>query len=142
MRGTEQRVAQNSATAERQAVQQKYAPKGESPIDTGAAVVGHLVDGGTGAVLAMGGKAALGAARNALTSRALNKLTEGTARGLVATGPEQRAFLQQVARAARTNAIHNVLASRGAMAANLLTRSAGDNDRQGRPLIRVLVTKP
>ena len=124
MRGTEQRVALNSATAERRAVQEKYATKGSNPIDTGTALLGEAVGGGPGAAAATGLRMLYNNATNALSSRALQRLTEGTAKGLVATGPEQREFLKQVARAARTNAVNNALVRRGEFVGNLLTRSA------------------
>ncbi len=123
MRGTEQRVAQNSATAERRAVQEKYAPKAEHPIDAATPILGEALYGGPGAAGLTALKMAYGGARRSLSANALNKLTEGTARGLIAKGAEQRAFLKQVERAARTNASSNALVRRGVAAANLLTRS-------------------
>jgi hypothetical protein len=128
MRGTEQRVAQNSATAERQAVQKKYSPSSEPGISAALPIVGEAVGGGPGAMAALAGRAAYGAAKNALTSRALNRLTEGTAKGLVATGPEQREFLKQVESAGRTNALVSNLSRKGEAVANVLTRTPGSAD--------------
>lgn len=125
MRATEQRVGQNSATAERQAVQQKYSPASSPAIDTGAAILGESAFGGLGAGAAVGGKIFYNAAKNALTSSALKRLTEGTARGLSATGPEQSAFMQQLARAHATNAATNALSGGSNALVNLLTRGAG-----------------
>ncbi|WP_213773433.1 cell wall hydrolase [Bradyrhizobium sp. dw_78] len=125
MRGTEQRVAQNSATAERTAVQKKYMPSSEPGVGAAIPIVGEAVGGGPGAMAALAGRAAYGAAKNALTTNALNRLTEGTARGLVATGAEQREFLRQVERAGRTNALVSNLSRRGDTVTNVLTRTLG-----------------
>jgi Cell Wall Hydrolase len=125
MRGTEQRVAQNSATAERTAVQKKYTPSTEPGVSAAIPIVGEAVGGGPGAMAALAGRAAYGAAKNALTTNALNRLTEGTARGLIAKGPEQREFLRQVERAGRTNALVNNLSRGGEVVTNVLTRTLG-----------------
>jgi Cell Wall Hydrolase len=128
MRGTEQRVAQNSATAERTAVQKKYSPSTEPGISAALPVVGEAVGGGAGAMAALTGRALYGAAKNAVTSNALNRLTEGTARGLVARGTEQREFLRQVERAGKTNALVNNMSRGGEAVTNVLTRTPGTAD--------------
>lgn len=124
MRSTEQRVAQNSATAERQAVQRKYGQQSAAPLDAAAALAGEAVAGGPGAVAGIGLRSAYGALRNAMAENAMRRLTTGTARGLVATGPEQAAFLAQLGRAYGTNALARGIADNAAFGANLFTRSA------------------
>lgn len=125
MRSTEQRVAQNSATAERQAVQQKYAPSSEPGIGAAVPILGEAVGGGPGAAAAIGGRMLYTHARDALTRNALNRLTEGTARGLSATGPEQQEFLSQLGRAGRSGGSSNALANGSSALVNLLTRTMG-----------------
>lgn len=126
MRATEQRVAHNSATAERAAVQQKYAPSSEPGMSAAVPLFGHAVGGDYGAIGAVGAKALFSSARNALTESARNRLIEGTARGLSATGPQQAAFLDHLERAFRIGHGANALAHVGSAAANLLTRTGGN----------------
>lgn len=127
MRATEQLVAHNSATAERQAVQQKYKPSSEPGIGAAVPILGEAVGGGPGAAAAIGGRILYTHARDALTRNALNRLTEGTARGLAATGPEQQEFMAQVGRAGRTGATTNALSSGSSALTNLLTRTIGQH---------------
>jgi hypothetical protein len=123
MRTTEQRVALNSATAERQAVQQKYSPSSEQGMSAAVPVLGQAMGGGYGAAAATGGRMLYGALHDAFTTAARNKLTEGTARGLAASGPEQRAFMAQIGRAANSQRVSNALTGGVSSAANALTRS-------------------
>jgi len=67
---------------------------------------------------------ALDSVRNALLEHTLRRLTAGTARGLVATGPAQAAFMNQVGRAHATNALTRGLSGGGDALTNLLLRSA------------------
>lgn len=131
MRSTEQRVAQNSATAERRAVQEKYAPSQGDPMSAAPAVVGEALGGGAGAVGMMAARTGYRALANALTNGARNRLVDGTANALAATGPAQDAFMQQLARASRTNVGVNALANGAGAATNLLLRSAPN------PLLRL-----
>lgn len=124
MRSTEQRVGQNSATAERRAVQEKYAPPQGDPMSAAPAVVGEALGGGAGAVGMMAARGGYRALSQAVTSGARNRLVDGTANALAATGPAQNAFMQQLARASRTNAGVNSLANGAGVATNLLLRSA------------------
>lgn len=125
MRGTENAVAQNSATAQRQAILQKYAVPTVTPLDTGAAIAGEALAGGPGAVAGIGAKALYSHARNALLEAAANRLSTSTARGLAATGPAQQEFLAQIARASRTGGAANALSNAANVGVNLLTRTAG-----------------
>ena len=113
-------------TAEAQAVQQKYAPQQSNAIGAAAPIVGEAIGGGPGALAFTAGKAAMGHATNALAEAARNRLIEGTARGLAATGPAQQSFLGQVQRAYGTNALAKAFSQGGSAAANLLTRSSGN----------------
>jgi hypothetical protein len=130
MRATEQRVAQNSATAERQAVQQKYAPKQNGANGMAEAMVGEAIGGGPGAVAGYLGRNALNSLRNQVSEGARNALTQGTASGLVATGPEQQVFLNKLARAAATSRGSTALTGNMNVGANLLLRGAGDQYRR------------
>jgi hypothetical protein len=127
MKATEQRVGQNSVTAEAQAVGKKYTPQGEQGISAAVPLVGEALGGGPGAAAALAGRYTYGAIKDAMTRNALARLTEGTARGLAATGPEQSAFLDQVGRAYRTNGVTNALNQGGNIAGNLAFRSALPN---------------
>ncbi len=125
MRSTEQRVAQNSATAERLAVQKKYSPSTAQPLDMAAALIGEAgsaAAGGVGAIGALGGKMILDHVRNALGSAALRRLTSGTANALSATGASLNNVLADISRAAGTNATHGLLSQGGGGAANVLFR--------------------
>ncbi|MCW2317621.1 hypothetical protein M2322_003185 [Rhodoblastus acidophilus] len=127
MRATEQRVAQNSATAERQAVQAKYRPgQAGGPLDVVPTLVGEAAAGGPGALAAALGSRAFHGMRNAMTDAALSRLTEGTARGLSATGALQDQFLREVGRAARARSALNALSNAGEAGTNLLVRQLGD----------------
>lgn len=126
MRATEHDVAQNSRTAERQAVRAKYSPGNGLNLDATAPLVGHALGGDFGTIAATGGRLAYGALRDALTRSALNRLTEGTARGLAAgAGPEQSQFLDQLTRAAEIHGPINALARGAGAATNLLIRTGG-----------------
>jgi hypothetical protein len=125
MRATEQRVAQNSATAERQAIQQKYAPKPGGPSGMAEVIAGEALGGGPGAVAGYLGRNALNSIRSNFADRARAALTEGTARGLAATGPEQQAFLNQLARAAASAKASGSLVNGSHLATNLLLQGAG-----------------
>jgi hypothetical protein len=124
MRATEQRVAQNSITAEAQAVQNKYNPRAEPGIGAAAPIVGEALGGGPGAAAATGMRMVYGHLRNTLLENSLNRLSEGTARGLSATGPAQSAFLNQLERAARTSRSSALIGGGGSALTNLLTRTA------------------
>lgn len=125
MRATEQTVAQNSATAGRQAILQKYAPKPGGPSGMAEVLAGEALGGGPGAVAGYLGRNALNSIRNSISDRALSALTEGTARGLSATGPEQQVFLNKLARAAASAKIGNSLVNGSNLATNLLIQGAG-----------------
>jgi hypothetical protein len=66
-----------------------------------------------------------GSLKEQLTRSALARLSEGTARGLAATGPAQQDFLGQLSRAYATNALSRGASSGGDALTNLLMRSAG-----------------
>lgn len=125
MRATEQTVAQNSATAGRQAILQKYAPKPGGPSGMAEVLAGEALAGGPGAVAGYIGRNALNSIRNSISDKALSALTEGTARGLSATGPEQQVFLNKLARAATSAKIGNSLVNGSNLATNLLIQGAG-----------------
>jgi hypothetical protein len=129
MRTTEQRVAQNSATAERQAVNQKYAPKPNGATGMAEAVVGESLAGGPGAAVGYLGRNALNSLRAQISEGSRNALTEGTAKGLAATGPEQQVFLNQLARAAATSKGSAGLSNAANVGTNLLFRAASDRYR-------------
>jgi hypothetical protein len=125
MRATEQRVAQNSATAERQAAQRKYSPQADQGIGAAAPILGEAIGGGPGAAALTTGRMLYGSIKEQLTRNALARLSEGTARGLAATGPAQQDFLGQLSRAYATNALSRGASSGGDALTNLLMRSAG-----------------
>lgn len=129
MRATEQRVAQNSATAERQAVQQKYAPKQNGSAGTAEVLAGEALAGGPGAVAGYLGRNALNSVRNQISEGARSALTQGTASGLVATGPEQQQFLNKLARAAATSQASSAITNGANIGSNLLLRGVGDGYR-------------
>lgn len=129
MRTTEQRVAMNSATAERQAVQQKYAAKPNPVSGAAEAMVGEALAGGPGAAAGYVGRNALNALRTQISEGSRNALTEGTARGLVATGPEQQAFINQLQRAAATAKGSSAITNAANVGTNLLFRAASDRYR-------------
>lgn len=127
MRGTEQRVAQGSATAERNAIGRKYSPPSESGSGAStAAIIGGAVGGGPGAAISALGQKFLSGSRNALSQAAYNRMIEGTARGLAVTGPEQQNFLGQVARAHAARGVTNALVGGGGYLANLLAHGSGN----------------
>ena len=129
MRGTEQTVARNSETALRQAIQNKYAPK-QNPVSGAAeAMVGEAIGGGPGAAIGYLGRNALNSVRDQLAEGSRNALTEGTARGLAATGSEQQKFMNQLIQATRTNAANNAISGVSNIGGNLLLRGAGDRQR-------------
>jgi hypothetical protein len=130
MRTTEQRVAQNSATAERQAVQQKYAPKPNGATGTAEALVGESLAGGPGAAVGYIGRNALNSLRAQISEGSRNALTEGTAKGLVATGSSQQAFLNQLERAAATAKGSSAITNAANVGSNLLFRAASDEARR------------
>lgn len=125
MRATEQKVAQNSITAEAQTVRNKYSPAPSPGIGAAVPLVGEAIGGGAGAAGAMVGRALYGSLRDTMTRNALNQLTQSTASGLSATGPAQQDFLAQIARAARTGGASNALSGGAASLSDLLTRSVG-----------------
>jgi hypothetical protein len=125
MRGAEQRVAQNSATAERLAAQRKYSPQADQGIGAAAPILGEAIGGGPGAAALTTGRMLYGSIKEQLTRNALARLSEGTARGLAATGPAQQDFLGQLSRAYATNALSRGASSGGDALTNLLMRSAG-----------------
>lgn len=139
MKATGQRVAQNSATAERQAIQQKYAPKPSGANGMAEAMVGEAVGGGPGAVAGYLGRNALNSLKTQFAEGSRNALTEGTARGLVATGPSQQAFLNQLARAASTAKGSAGITSAANIGTNLLFRAASDEARRRLPQVNVPV---
>jgi hypothetical protein len=130
MRSTEQRVAQNSATAERQAVQQKYAPKPNGASGMAEVIAGEALGGGPGAVAGYLGRNALNAIRTQISEGSRSALSEGTARGLSATGPEQQVFLNQLSRAAATSRGSTALTGNIERGTNLLLRGVGDQYRR------------
>ena len=125
MRATEQRVAQNSVTAEAQAVGRKYSPQTEPGIGAAAPIIGEAIGGGPGAAAALGGRLLYGSVKDAMMRNALARLTEGTARGLAATGPEQQQFLGQLSRAYSTNALASGISRGGDFLTNAAIRSLG-----------------
>lgn len=129
MRTTEQRVAQNSATAERQAVNQKYAPKPNGATGMAEAVVGESLAGGPGAAVGYLGRNALNSLRSQISEGSRNALTEGTAKGLASTGPEQQIFLNQLARAAATSKGNAGISRAANIGTNLLFHAASDRYR-------------
>lgn len=139
MRGTGQRIAQNSATAERQAIQQKYAAKPNPVSGTAEAMVGEALGGGPGAAIGYLGRNALNALRTQVTEGSRNALTEGTARGLVATGPEQQAFINQLQRAAMTAKGSSEITNGANVGTNLLFRAASDEARRRNPVNKLAV---
>ena len=129
MRATEQRVAQNSATAERQAVHEKYRPGQSNAVGIVPAIIGEAGAGAGGALgMSLLSKAYHGG-MNALTASALSRLTEGTARGLSATGALQDQFLKEIARAHRASGVTNALSDAGSAGANALLRSLAPQSR-------------
>jgi hypothetical protein len=121
-RSTENAIRSGSQTADKLAIQQKYNPSASSSFDPSAAVIGNALDGGIGAAALTAGKAVYGGLSNAFAGAARNRLIEGTARGLVATGPEQNAFMSQVGRAYRAQPVTKALSVLGSGVSNLLSR--------------------
>ena len=121
-RGTDRALKDTTQTADKLAIQQKYSPAASSSGDPTAAIIGGAAGGGVGAAAAAAGKAAFGGLTNAFTEAARNRLLEGTARGLVATGPEQEQIMAQIARAYRAQPVTQGVAGAGSAGANLLTR--------------------
>lgn len=126
MRATEQRVSQNSVTAEAQAVQQKYAPaQGSSLSSVVPALVGEAAGGGAGAA----GAALLSqfwhGLRHELGDAAMKRLMVGTSRGLAASGPEQDSFMGEVERAYRTNGVTGALSGGAGGLSALLGQGSG-----------------
>lgn len=128
MRATERHVAGGSQTAERLAIQQEYAIKGASPIDAGAALIGESFAHGAGAPLAIA-KAAAGKIRDEIAQARMNRLTEGSARGLAATGDAQKKFMGELFRAVGTQRASNMLTDGGSRLGNALTRAGGQDYR-------------
>lgn len=123
MRGTEQGVAGGSATAERTAAGRKYGPSTGGPeINPAIPLLGDAVGGAPLAAAATGAKMIYGNLHNAFTEAARQRLMEGTARGLVSTGPEQAQFMGQVGRAFTAAPMTKNLADTGSLATNLLAR--------------------
>ena len=126
MRATEQRVAQNSATAERQAVHQKYAPAtGGGASGIVLPLIGEAAYGGPGAAGGFIASKLVESAKNALTAGARARLTESTARGLASTGSAQQDFMNQLSRAYSVGPRVNALAGGVGNITNLLTRTLG-----------------
>jgi hypothetical protein len=126
MRATEQRVAQNSVTAEAQAVHNKYAPPSSSGSSGIALPLAAEALGGAPLVAATSaGRAGISAIRNALTASARARMMEGTARGLSATGDAQNAFLSQI------EALHagSPLITHGNALAGLLSGGVGAQNK-------------
>jgi hypothetical protein len=123
MRGTESAVAHGSATAERLAVGQKYKPADPFSLNAAAPILGSAVAGEPGAVAASAGNIAYRNLHNAFTESGRNRLMEGTARGLSATGFEQGAFLQQIERAYRSNPVTNALSKAASVGTNLFIQA-------------------
>lgn len=130
LRATEQTVSQNSATAARQAIQQKYAPKGDGLAGTAEAVMGNALAGAPGAIVGVLGRNALNSVKNQFFEGARNALIEGTARGISSTGPEQQAFLNQLQRAAATSKGSAAITNGANIGTNLLFRAASDEARR------------
>jgi hypothetical protein len=123
MRATEQGVAGGSATAERTAAAGKYRPASGGPeINPAIPLLGEAVGGAPLAAAATGAKMIYGNLHNAFTEAARQRLMEGTARGLVSTGPEQSKFMGQVGRAFTAAPMTKGLADTGGIATNLLAR--------------------
>lgn len=123
MRSTEQHVAGGSATAESNAIAAKYKPKfGGAEINPAIPLLGQAAGGAPGAALATGGKMVYGNLSNAFTEATRNRLMEGTARGLVSSGPEQREFMGQVGRAFTYGPRAEALSRGGSTVTNLLAR--------------------
>jgi hypothetical protein len=101
MRGTERQLVGQSVTAERQAAMQRWAPQAQSGIPTDllamaqGAAMGDPSGGVATAVARRGGNALL----DNLRMRTSDRLARGAASAFVATGPEQQAILDQIARA-------------------------------------------
>lgn len=132
MRATEQRVAQNSATAERQAVQAKYNPS--SALSGGnvvAPLVGEAMAGGPGAIGMSALQHVYQGGRDAITEAARQRLTTGTARGLSALGGLQDQFLDQVGRAYNARGATSALSGGASAGGNLLTRALAPRAAQG-----------
>lgn len=126
MRATEQRVAQNSATAERQAVMEKYSPpKGSSAPSIALPLAAEALGGAPLVAATSAAKAGFSGIRNALTAAGRSKMMEGTARGLVSTGADQDAFLSQIARLQATSP----LLTRGNALAGLLAGGVGARNK-------------
>ena len=125
MRSTEQRVALNSVTAEAEAIKAKYKPQQNPGIGAAAPILGEAIGGGPGAAALTTGRMLYESIKEQLTRSALARLSEGTARGLAATGPSQQDFMGQLSRAYATNALSRGASSGGDALTNLLMRSAG-----------------
>lgn len=130
MKSVGQRIAQNSATAERQAIAAKYAPKTAQGGGMAEAILGESLAGGPGAVAGYLGRNTLNALRGSISEGARNRLMEQTARGLSATGTEQQQFINQLMRAARTAKGSQSISNAANIGTNLLFRAASDQIRQ------------
>jgi hypothetical protein len=137
MRETEQEVAQNSATAGRRAVQQKYSAPSSNALSAAPAVIGEALGGGGGALALSGARALYGHLANAATLGRLNALKSGTASALAASGTPLQSVLGQVSRAYGINGTANALSSGAGSLANLLIRTQGPPalTRAGIPLL-------
>ena len=133
MRNTERAITGNSLTAERQAAGKRYSP------GSGDGFTADLLAGAQGAALGdptMGlGTAVARRGASSLLANVRNKLmdnmAQGTARGMVALGPEQQAFLQAIERA-RALQSPNAAFQAGADRAATLTIHGTRNKLTGR----------
>jgi hypothetical protein len=128
-RATENQVLHQAATAGRIAIREGLKPPqpgGSNGLpDVLSAIIGGHVAGGPGVAFGIAASRASQSALNSMRNWQYQRLTGGLAKGLIATGPEQSAFLDQVQRAASTNALSSRASQKAAIGANLLTRTLG-----------------
>jgi hypothetical protein len=129
MRATEGHVAQGSQTAERQAIQAKYSLKPEGHLSAGKFLVGEsIAPGGGGTALAVA-DSAFAQIRNEIAMASRNRLIEGTAKGLSATGDAQKQFMNELFRAVGTQRASDAITTGTQRVGNALTRSIGQDYR-------------
>ena len=102
MRATEQRLLRQSATAENTAAMQRYGvqPQGGLSNDLLAAAQGMAMGDPTGGIATAMARRGIANRMAGFRTRAMDSLSSDTARGFVATGSEQQAFLETIARQA------------------------------------------
>lgn len=100
-RGTERAVLGNSLTAERQAAGKRYSPGAGDGMtnDLIAAAQGAALGDPTGGIGSAVARRGVSTLWGSVQNRLMDNMAQGTARGLIAVGPEQQAFLAAVERA-------------------------------------------